>query len=145
VVGTVIVTYQTSIKNKKMKDQTRVIAALLIGAAAGAALGLLLAPEKGENIRDGISDFITDLLDTAKEKVLSTANDAKKYSGTVYDSAKSKISGAVDEFNDYKDTAFETARAKAGDLKDQAQSKFDEGKARVKNGSNEANNAVQNS
>ena len=62
-----------------MKDQTRVIAALLIGAAAGAALGLLLAPEKGETTRDGIADFINDLIDNAKNKAQSATNDLKEY------------------------------------------------------------------
>ncbi len=52
-----------------MKDQTRVIAALLIGAAAGAALGLLLAPEKGETIRDGIADYIMIWLKPAKKRL----------------------------------------------------------------------------
>src|SRR5471030_474970 len=120
-----------------MKDQTKVIAALLIGAAAGAALGLLLAPEKGETVRDGIADYINDLVEAAKNKAVSTSNDVKRYSGTVYDRAKSKLSGVVDELNDYKDVAVETARSKAGDLRDHAQSKFEEGKTKVKNGSNE--------
>jgi len=128
-----------------MKDQTRVIAALLIGAAAGAALGLLLAPEKGETIRDGIADYINDLVDAAKDKAQAASKDIKQYSGTVYDKAKSKFSGAIDDLNEYRDVVIENTRAKAGDLKDQAQSKFEEGKAKVKNGSNEANNAVQNS
>ncbi|MDR3693603.1 YtxH domain-containing protein [Mucilaginibacter sp.] len=128
-----------------MKDQTRVIAALLIGAAAGAALGLLLAPEKGENIRDGIADYINDLVDAAKDKAQAASKDIKQYSGTVYDKAKTKLNNAVNDLNEYRDVAIETARTKADELKEQAQSKFNEGKARVKNGSDEVNNAIQNS
>ncbi|HWZ04754.1 MAG TPA: YtxH domain-containing protein [Mucilaginibacter sp.] len=128
-----------------MKDQTRVIAALLIGAAAGAALGLLLAPEKGETIRDGIADYINDLVDAAKDKAQAATKDIKQYSGTVYDKAKTKLSGVVDDLNEYKDVAVETARSKAGELKEQAQTKFNEGKARVKNGSADVNNSIQDS
>jgi len=40
-----------------MKDQTKIIAALLVGAAAGAILGVLLAPESGDETRKEITDF----------------------------------------------------------------------------------------
>jgi gas vesicle protein len=128
-----------------MKDQTRVIAALLIGAAAGAALGLLLAPEKGETIRDGIADYINDLVDAAKDKAQAASKDIKQYSGSVYDKAKTKLSSTVNDLNDYGDAAIKAAHTKADDLKEQAQSKFNEDKARIKNGSDEVNNSIQNS
>jgi len=115
-----------------MKDQTRVIAALLIGAAAGAALGLLLAPEKGETLRDG-----------AKEKAAAKANDIKQYGSGLYDKAKSKINDVTGELIDYRDDAVEAARTKGQNLKDEAQRRFNEGKAHVKNGSNDVNDAIQ--
>jgi len=126
-----------------MKDQTRVIAALLIGAAAGAALGLLLAPEKGETLRDGIADYISDLVDGAKEKAAAKANDIKQYGSGLYDKAKSKINDVTGELIDYKDDAIEAARTKGQDLKNEAQRRFNEGKAHEKNGSNDVNDAIQ--
>lgn len=49
-----------------MKNTGGVLAALLGGAVVGAALGLLLAPEKGEETRAKIVDSF----DTTKEKVI---------------------------------------------------------------------------
>jgi gas vesicle protein len=127
-----------------MKDQTKVIAALLIGAAAGAALGLLLAPEKGETVRDGIADYINDLVDSAKERAIAKTNDVKKYGSDLYDKAKNTITDVIGDATDYKDQAIDTARAKGQDLKNEAQRRFNDGKATVKNGSNDVNDAIQN-
>jgi len=124
-----------------MKDQTRVIAALLIGAAAGAAIGLLLAPEKGETLREGIADYIGDLVDAAKNKAQSTTSGVKEYSNNVYEKAKSKLSGVLSDAADYKDSAANAVN----DLKDKAETKIDEAKAKLKSGANDLNHSVQNS
>ncbi|MGZ3872704.1 MAG: YtxH domain-containing protein [Mucilaginibacter sp.] len=130
---------------KRMKDQSKVIAALLIGAAAGAALGLLLAPEKGEKVRDDIADYINDLVEAAKDKAQAASSGIKEYGANAYDKAKTKFSSVADMVSDYRDTAVDTAKDKARDLQDRAQGQFEDAKAKAKNGANDLNHSVQNS
>lgn len=85
-----IVRTKLFINNKKitiMKNTGGVLAALLGGAVVGAALGLLLAPEKGEETRSRI----VDTFDTTKEKVV----DALKKRGINLD--KSDLEDLVDD------------------------------------------------
>ena len=116
-----------------MKDQAKVIAALLVGAAAGAALGLLLAPVKGEGLRGDIADYVNDLVEKAKSKATSTAANAKEYGSNVVDSVKSKFSGAVSD----AEGAVDSAKSQAADY-------ADNGKAKVKSTANDWNNSIQN-
>ena len=51
-----------------MKSQ-KVIAGILIGAAAGAALGLLFAPYKGSRTRRKLANAGSELKDSLKEKI----------------------------------------------------------------------------
>jgi gas vesicle protein len=46
----------------------KIITGILIGAAAGAIVGILLAPDKGSVTRKKISDKATGLTDSIKEK-----------------------------------------------------------------------------
>lgn len=50
-------------------NSSKVIGALLVGAAAGAILGILFAPEKGEDTRKKIALNANDLADNLKDRI----------------------------------------------------------------------------
>jgi gas vesicle protein len=52
-----------------MRDNSKVLGALILGAAAGAVLGLLFAPDKGSNLRQKIKDNAGDILDELADKI----------------------------------------------------------------------------
>ncbi|MCO6459998.1 MAG: YtxH domain-containing protein [Saprospiraceae bacterium] len=52
------------------KDVGKTVLALFAGIAAGVALGVLLAPEKGEDTRHKISDATNKITNDLREKVL---------------------------------------------------------------------------
>lgn len=54
-----------------MSDNNKVLLALLAGLAAGVAIGLLMAPEKGSDLRQKISDALGDIGEDVKSKILT--------------------------------------------------------------------------
>jgi len=108
-----------------MKDQTKIIAALLVGAAAGAALGLLLAPDSGEGLRGDIADYVNDLMSSAKVKARSTADGLKEYGNNAVDKAKSRFSDSIENAKAYGSSGVNDAKSKvkvtANDLNDSIQ------------------------
>src|SRR6185312_6228745 len=128
-----------------MKDQTKVIAALLIGAAAGAALGLLLAPEKGETVRDGIADYINDLIESAKSKAQSTTDDLKQFGNGAFARAKSKFGNAANNGSESANHAADTVKTEASHVKDEPKHHYNGIKNKAKSTANDWNNTIHNS
>ncbi len=61
-----------------MKNSSRILLSFMVGALAGAATGILLAPDKGKNTRKKIVDSIDKLSDKAKESINDLTDKAKK-------------------------------------------------------------------
>lgn len=81
-----------------MNDNSKVLVGLLVGLAAGAALGLLFAPEKGTETRDRLSQSLKDLGDSIKDKAADEINNLGNLKDKVVTSVKSKFRQSEAEF-----------------------------------------------
>lgn len=87
-----------------MNDNSKVLIGLLAGLAAGAALGLLFAPEKGSDTRDRLSQSLKDLGDSIKDKAADEINNLANLKDKVVSSVRNK-------FNPEEEYADETEHA----------------------------------
>ena len=62
----------------KSNDSIKLIGALLLGAAVGGALGILMAPDKGSETRKKILAKGDDLTETLKDKFQDFLDEVKK-------------------------------------------------------------------
>jgi gas vesicle protein len=83
-----------------MSDNSKVLIALLAGLAAGAALGILFAPEKGTETRDKLSESLKKLGDSIKETAANEIDNLVGLKDKVVDNIKSKIKTAEEEYQD---------------------------------------------
>ena len=83
-----------------MNDNSKVLIGLLAGLAAGAALGLLFAPEKGSETRDKLSQSLKDLGDAIKDRAADEINNLANLKDKVVTSVKSKLHQEEEEFAD---------------------------------------------
>ncbi|RKD18215.1 hypothetical protein BCY91_15525 [Pelobium manganitolerans] len=83
-----------------MKDNSRTLIALLAGVAAGAALGLLFAPEKGADTRDKLSESLKNLGDSIRERAASEIDNLSDFKDKVVSKIKDKIKTEEDEYVD---------------------------------------------
>lgn len=77
-----------------MSDNAKVVAALLAGLAAGAALGILFAPDKGSETREKVNESLKDLSDAIKERTSEQLNNIGALADQLVGTVKSKLSKA---------------------------------------------------
>ncbi|MDP9047965.1 MAG: YtxH domain-containing protein [Bacteroidota bacterium] len=83
-----------------MNDNSKVFVALLVGLAAGAALGILFAPQTGEETRDKLSESLTSLGDSIKETAAAELDKLIGLKDKVVDNIKTKVNGGEAEYQD---------------------------------------------
>jgi len=80
-----------------MKNGSKSIIALFAGLAAGVALGILLAPEKGSETREKLADSLKDLTDSLKEKAAQELENLTELKNKVVENIKTKLKKEADE------------------------------------------------
>jgi gas vesicle protein len=108
-----------TIKNKTMSNTSNTLLGILTGAIAGAAIGILYAPDKGVNTRKKITeeahdykDIIVEKSSEIKDTVMNSAKDKKE-------SLEDQLESIVSDVSHKTDDVISILEKKLADLKKQ--------------------------
>ena len=106
-----------------MENSTgRTALALVVGVAAGAALGLLFAPRSGKETRDALRSKGDDMKEDLEERIAQARKDWSKAKGKMTDAA----SMTKDEVSDFIHYMFKEGKRTADRVKDEVASTANE-------------------
>jgi gas vesicle protein len=99
-----VTNYKPNLKTKIMNSNAKSLLGIMAAGAVGVAIGMLLAPEKGKDLRgtlkdsiEGLGDKVNDLLGMGKEKMDEVSDEVKNQ-------AKGFKKDATERFGNVKET-----------------------------------------
>jgi gas vesicle protein len=118
----------------------KVVLGILGGVAAGALLGILFAPEKGDKTRKRLMDKSNDYADELKDKLDTLLGTMTNKYEKIWKEGESLLSQGKSKFEDMKsegksmyDDAKSEGKSKFDDVKAEGKTKFDDFKNEIKN------------
>ena len=100
-----------------MSDSGNTVLGILAGTAVGAVLGILFAPDKGENTRRKIADQAIATKDTIAEGALDLKDRAAATIASQSESLETKMNSIVSDVSYKTEDVITTLETKLGELK----------------------------
>ena len=88
-----------------MSNKSNVVVGIALAAAAGAAIGFLFAPEKGEDLRKKVKQNANTWADELLAAIRKGKNEAEQFADDAQNKAKSWKNKTRDEFEDVAEIA----------------------------------------
>ena len=86
-----------------MNNFEKSIAGIIIGVAAGTALGILLSSDKGKELKEKLVDSLKTVVDEIKSKVLDEIDSLSTRTSIIGENIKNKVMNQIDAFGDKND------------------------------------------